>query len=500
MASSFNHTLLGTYVGTLDASSTSTQDAITQQYDSFVSAMGQTADMIDTYVDQTQPESNWISDAGWLAAQFEQTPWAQSVIPVIGIPMASQGEDADTSFQDIISGSEDSIFNGIFQAWASDGYKQLVIRAGWEMNGNWEPWSVTSANASDYVAAFQHIAALAHSFTSASIQVVWNPNAGSSSIVTSDLYPGNASVDIVGLDSYGEPVNTDSSPNDTSADPTDFTLLDALALAKANGKPFALPETGATFPMFPAALSSVIANSGVQVAFVNIWDADDSGSLDLSWSTESDNQTAAAWKQAFQTIANSNRPTSALPLVAATQTAEDESVTAGAAASPRSLISVTDTATAAVTTIDGANEQDLTDDGAIFILTLPGVATVTLGLASVQAALVHMSSVSLTAGAAAATVTADEGANSFTSGKGRLDVTGGDGVDTYIYHSGDALLTVEDFSATKGDRLVIDAALRDLVHVVSDRHGGTMLMFGTPGGGIDLKGVEAMSPATIRWA
>jgi hypothetical protein len=171
---------------------------------------------------------------------------------------------------------------------------------------------------------------------------------------------------------------------------------------------------------------------------------------------------------------------------------------AGTTTAPIS-ITVTNTATAAVTTIDATKVHNETDYGATFSLTAPGAAKVTLGATSETLAFAHMSSISLTAGSTAATVVTDGGTNSFTAGKGTLDVKGGTGADGYIYHSGNALLTVEDFSLAKADSLTIDKALTGSLVSASDGHGGTMLSFGSPGAGLDLKAVAAMPTANIHW-
>jgi hypothetical protein len=299
-SSSAGTTALGTYVGTFDNTNSGAQAAVDQQYHQFAGAMGQSPKLINTYIGNSTPESQWVQTAQWAANSLKADPLTANATPVIGLPMASTGETADQSFKNIINGSEDAIFKGIFQAWVNAGYTGLYIRPGFEMNGTWDPWSVTAADAADYIAAFQHIAALAHAFSGALIDVVWNSNVGSTPVPYAQLYPGNTAVDIIGLDTYGAPVNTDSSPTDNSTSPTDFTLLDALALAKANGKEFALPETGGTDAAFPPALASTIAASGVQVAFVNIWDS--SGDYgNLAWSD--DPTVSAAWAAAFKKIA-----------------------------------------------------------------------------------------------------------------------------------------------------------------------------------------------------
>src|SRR5208282_4281084 len=91
--------------------------------------------------------------------------------------------------------------------------------------------------------------------------------------------------------------------------------------------------------------------------------------------------------------------------------------TAAGTATPPISIVVTDVATAAVTTIDATKVQSATDYGATFNLAVPGVAKVTLGTTSDQLGFVAMSSISLTAGSAPATVVADGGTNTFTAGK-----------------------------------------------------------------------------------
>ena len=147
------------------------------------------------------------------------------------------------------------------------------------MNGNWYPWSVTAANAADYAAAFAHIATLAHNFTGAKITVVWNPNVevspgGWSGVTPDKYYPGDAYVDVIGLDTYGNPLSgSDATPLDTSTNY--LTLTAAIDFAKAHNKPFALPEAGGLDAAFANNLSSVVAASGVVVDYVGWWDYDD---------------------------------------------------------------------------------------------------------------------------------------------------------------------------------------------------------------------------------
>jgi hypothetical protein len=165
---------------------------------------------------------------------------------------------------------------------------------------------------------------------------------------------------------------------------------------------------------------------------------------------------------------------------------------------PPISISVTKNSTGATTVVDATVVQSETDYQATINLTAPGVAQVTLGSLSDTLQFLGMSSINLTAGSATATVLADGGTNTFNAGHGALEVSGGSGLNTYIYASGDARLTVDDFSAAQGDLLSIDKTLESSMVQSPDGQGGTLLTFGT-GGGIDLKGISTLPLANIHW-
>lgn len=289
---------LATFVGWPDYTSAATQGATTAAWNAFVGAVGQTPTMMLTYADPDHPLSQWVGDARWDASSWQSTPWLTGVTPIIGIPMAITGDGADTDFKAIIAGQWDQALDGMFQAWANAGYTSFMIRPGFEMNGSWVPWAVNPQNAADFTAAFQYIANFAHGFTAASIQVVWSPAEGNYSTGTvpvSLYYPGNSAVDVIGIDTYGEPSDIDSTPSAVSTGPSDFTLQSAIAMALANDKPFALAETGGIDATFPANLASIVAASGVQLSYIGLWDAV-AGSTNLTWSQ--DPIVAAAWKSA----------------------------------------------------------------------------------------------------------------------------------------------------------------------------------------------------------
>jgi aryl-phospho-beta-D-glucosidase BglC (GH1 family) len=135
---------------------------------------------------------------------------------------------------------------------------------------------------------------------------------------------------------------------------------------------------------------------------------------------------------------------------------------------------------------------------AVFDITSYGTVSATLGQTFETIAFTGLSGIELTSGSAGAIVTADGGDNSFAAGSGALQVSGGSGADTYVYHAGAGELTVWDFSSVKGDSLAIDSALGASMGSWSDGQGGTFLAFaGT--GGIDLRNVGAVPWGNIHW-
>jgi beta-mannanase len=309
-----SQTLLAAYVGQPNYANATQQAAFTANWNSFVSAMGQAPAMMEVNIDYTQPISSWVSST----ENYDIQSWKQSgltnVIPEFGIPMTLQGDNADTDFKAIASGAWDQALLGSMEAWGNAGWKTIVIRPGYEMNDAGFPWTVTAANAADFVAAFQHIAKLAQSITGMNIIIDWNPNNDNTttSPPLASYYPGNSYVNVVGLDIYGQPLESDSAPLDTSGN---ASLTGVLAFAKANGKPFALGETGGVDAAFAANLANVVTASGVPVSFVNEWDANFGGS-NLRW--DQTPATAAAWKAAFSEIASAGSTPTPTPTPAPT--------------------------------------------------------------------------------------------------------------------------------------------------------------------------------------
>jgi beta-mannanase len=125
----------------------------------------------------------------------------------------------------------------------------LHVRTAWEYNGDWFPWACTSAAClSDFIGAFRHFV---DSFRSVSsrFRFTFCPNVGraNASYALEDSYPGDAYVDVIGIDLYAGwyPTNTTTSEARWQYQLTREYGLNWLAsFAAQHGKPLAIPEWG----------------------------------------------------------------------------------------------------------------------------------------------------------------------------------------------------------------------------------------------------------------
>lgn len=300
-------TLLGTMVGDPGT------DGGKANNRSFTAAMGQQATLIDTYVDDGVTPDKWADSANYSAGGIAQLGDTSKIIPVVGIPMAIVGHNGDDDFRAIARGDWDTAILNTFQIYHDHGFLAFYIRPGWEMDGDWYPWSVNPSNAADFVAAFQRIATLARSYKQALIAIMWNPgyvpNAAASFM---SYFPGAQYVDSIGIDTYGAASGVPDTAPFASPDPHAYTLQDAIALAKSTGKPLSLPETGGGpgDTAFPENLAKVITASGVKVDAMIVWD--DYYGLATSGHWSDDPAASAAWKKAFTDIAASSATASGI--------------------------------------------------------------------------------------------------------------------------------------------------------------------------------------------
>jgi hypothetical protein len=291
---------LGVDVGNPNVSSPTEEATFEANFNGFSTLMGTTPQYLDQFGDQTQPISQWVSQAGWDATSVAHSAVLQHVTPVIGLPMSSTAPGsgtADQFYRAFAAGTYDSVLQGMVKAWASNGFTTQIWRAGWEMNVSTMPSyaGTDAATQADWLKAYQHIYTVLHAAGEAdgvNIQVMWNPgviNYSPAGNAIQTVYPGNQYVDMIGADVYGDlypygdhthlydwdlsgqVLNSANPVYDTSlqqwaADPVNLlhyytypasnqwsldgsaghatTLQQLIDLSKTIGKPLAIAETG----------------------------------------------------------------------------------------------------------------------------------------------------------------------------------------------------------------------------------------------------------------
>jgi hypothetical protein len=191
-------------------------------------------DVAITYVDR----SSWSAiDNSWILNQY--TGFAGTLS--IGLPLTITG----TPLSSVAAGSYDSYFAKFAQLLNTTGRSKSIIRLGWEFNGNWYAWS--AYDATTYIAAFRHVVTVLKN-NDPSVQIDWNGNLGTSQCGNdplTQLYPGDAYVDIVGLDAYDTKWAAIGSLSDFDRWAGQSRgLNDWYAFAVRHNKTFSVPEWG----------------------------------------------------------------------------------------------------------------------------------------------------------------------------------------------------------------------------------------------------------------
>lgn len=81
------------------------------------------------------------------------------------------------------------------------GLADTVVRPGWEFNGTWYSWSA-KGQASAFAACFRRVVTQMRSVAGQRFTFDWNPAVGRQAFPAEQAYPGDAYVDVIGVDVY----------------------------------------------------------------------------------------------------------------------------------------------------------------------------------------------------------------------------------------------------------------------------------------------------------
>lgn len=198
----------------------------------------------------SQWEDPWVTQAEpgyttWVAAK----PQSRQLILALNLIPTSLENQSNPS------GWEKSCADGQFNAYAQQlgtnlvaaGLENSVIRLGAEMNGPWEADFIgtTTVEQNLWASCFANEVTALRQVAGEHFLMVWNPNACVENVPYSNYYPGNAYVDILGLDLYDgmcTAPTTQSTWNQLANESAGLAHFEAFANARR--KPMSFPEWG----------------------------------------------------------------------------------------------------------------------------------------------------------------------------------------------------------------------------------------------------------------
>jgi hypothetical protein len=198
-------------------------------------------------------------------AAWQLLPWSQWVRAkagrnlVLSVPMLPSS--GSVSLANCAAGQYDAYWRNLANDLAYYGLHWAYLRLGWEMDGDWYAWGAPqgSGREASFAGCFRRIVTTMRAAQPASQwKFVWNPTATwTDPAWLNATWPGDAYVDVVGLDLYDQSWVTNTYPYPSTCDAACRVARQQTAwnshawylqtmrnFAVAHAKPFALPEWG----------------------------------------------------------------------------------------------------------------------------------------------------------------------------------------------------------------------------------------------------------------
>lgn len=216
----------------------------TDSANAFETWLGKAVDLVDKHADRSSFSNmaSSISSFGTFNSSASQAiVWS---IPMVASVMTSRDSTAMTA---AASGTYDANYATIAQTVLSSHNKttgSILIRIGWEQNGNWQPWAAQdSTTGTEYITVYRKMVNIFRSVSNR-FKFIWCPNQGQSNPDLS--WPGKAYVDLIGMDVYyNAGTNSGDGTGYFNFIKTDTYGLDWLvAKGTTESLPICIPEWG----------------------------------------------------------------------------------------------------------------------------------------------------------------------------------------------------------------------------------------------------------------
>jgi hypothetical protein len=193
--------------------------------------------------------TDFTSGASWDVIEnqpFDIPAWrrAPQVRPVWSMPIWSA---AGGSLEAAARGDYNVHYAALARNLVAAGLGNVIIRLGWEFNGDWYDWAVrTRADAANYAAAWRQIAGTMQSVAGAQFGFDWCVTPRPDGVDPALAYPGDQYVTEIGADVYDWSLE----PNETPAQRWNdivgmrYGLAWQARFASSHRKPVSFPEWG----------------------------------------------------------------------------------------------------------------------------------------------------------------------------------------------------------------------------------------------------------------
>ncbi|MCK9897132.1 glycoside hydrolase family 26 protein [Frankia sp. AgB32] len=206
--------------------------------DQFCATRGSLCDLAHVYV----ARDSWGSIVQPSFAEQNFAGWPGRLL--ISVPLFP--ENSGSSLAACAAGDYDAYWRTFGTTLNSTGRQNSIIRLGWQANGNWFQWS--AYNAANYVDCWRRAATAIRATANPDPVLDWTINAHYSQLPPShnptDLYPGDAYVDSIGIDAYDHYPPSPDLPSFNSQANAVGGITWLYNFARAHGKQFGIGEWG----------------------------------------------------------------------------------------------------------------------------------------------------------------------------------------------------------------------------------------------------------------
>ena len=166
----------GIYIGTPNGNDASAEAAFSNTYNSITSTVGQTSNVYGCVYRLLRQLGEHGRERGMGCVVAGPVTRCQAT-PVVAVGLGTKWDNGAGTLQQIAAGAHDDTYRAIVQGYKDAGYNTIDMRIGWEMNGNYMPWSMgnTADSVSLWRAAFAHVADVVHSVSGIKVNTVWIP-------------------------------------------------------------------------------------------------------------------------------------------------------------------------------------------------------------------------------------------------------------------------------------------------------------------------------------